>query len=70
MKKIKVRIRNASTKAASDIAEEVYCKGAWLTHFATENKKGIWFDVFNVRYRGKTYFLLVCDKKIKECIEL
>lgn len=69
-KQVSVKVRNASTKAASDIAEDVYTKGAWLTHIAVENKKGCWVDVFNCRYNGKTYFLVVCDRKVKECIEL
>lgn len=69
MKRIKVRVKEPQ-KVSDELAQEIYSQGEWLTHCSVEDRSGISFDFFTARYKKKTYFLVVTNMKVKECIEL
>lgn len=74
IKRIKAKVKQTK-RVPDEYAIEVYYKGRFLTIFSMPDKKGNYYFVRNIRYKGKLYFVVFVhtrsgEKIIKECIEL
>lgn len=70
MKIVRLKVKAPEVKAKEVLGSEVYYHGKCLTHVAIEDRWGRVFDVFNVLYNRKIYFLVRVGSVIKECLAL
>lgn len=70
MRKIKLKVKAPDLIAKNKLSQDVYYCGRKLTHVGIEDRSGHVFDVFNILYNNRIYFLVKNERCIAECLEL